>query len=271
MPGEFRKLWAFLRRDVLVLLSYRTAFVADLLNLAFQTLVFSFVGGIVNPSALPSYGGENISYIAFVTVGIALGAFVQVGMGRVATALRNEQLMGTLESLFMTPSHPLTIQAGLVVYDLVYVPVRTAIFLGIIVGVFDVRFLPGAIGPALVLLLLFMPFVWGLGMVGASAILTFRRGAGIMSLIGAGLAVGSGAYFPITVFPGWVQNIARWSPITVAFEATRQALIGGHGWGRLSSQMLYLAVTGVLAMVAGLTFFRWAINRELRLGSLGHY
>lgn len=271
MPGELRKLPAFLRRDLLVMFSYRTAFVADLLNLAFQSMVFFFVGRIVNPSSLPSYGGENITYIAFVTVGIALGAFVQVGMGRVATALRNEQLMGTLESLFMTPSHPLTIQAGLVVYDLIYVPIRTAIFLGIIVGLFDVRFIPGAIGPALALLVAFMPFVWGLGMVGASAILTFRRGAGVLALVGAGLSVGSGAFFPITVFPQWLQDIARWSPITVAFEATRQALIGGHGWRRLAPEMAYLAATGVAAMAAGLVFFRWAINRELRLGTLSHY
>ncbi|MGH8925089.1 MAG: ABC transporter permease [Acidimicrobiia bacterium] len=271
MPRELRKLSAFLRRDFLVLISYRTAFVSDVVNLAFQSLVFSFVGRIVNPSSLPSYGGESVTYIAFVTVGIALGAFLQVGMGRVATALRNEQLMGTLESLFMTPTHPLTIQAGLVVYDLIYVPVRTAIFLTIIVGIFDVRFIPGAIGPALVLLLVFMPFVWGLGMVGASAILTFRRGAGIMALLGAGLSVGSGAYFPITVFPQWLQDIARWSPITVAFEATRQALIGGQAWSRLASEMLYLAVTGAFAMALGLMFFAWAINRELRLGTLAHY
>lgn len=271
MSSELRKLAAFLRRDFLVLISYRTAFVSDVLNLAFQALVFSFVGRIVNPTSLPSYGGENVTYIAFVTVGIALGAFLQVGLGRVSTALRNEQLMGTLESLFMTPTHPLTIQVGLVVYDLIYVPLRTAIFLAIVVGIFDIRFISGAIGPALVLLLAFMPFVWGLGMVGASAILTFRRGAGVMALLGAGLSVGSGAYFPITVFPQWLQDIARWSPITVAFEATRQALIGGHGWRRLAPEMLYLVGSGAFAMVLGLMFFRWAIDRELRLGTLSQY
>jgi ABC-2 type transport system permease protein len=271
MLDELRKLLAFLRRDLLILISYRTAFVADVLNLAFQTIVFFFVGRIVNPSSLPSYGGENITYIAFVTVGIAVGAFLQVGLGRVAGALRNEQLMGTLESLFMTPTHPLTIQGGLVVYDLVYVPLRTAIFLGVIVGIFDVRFISSSIGPALALLITFMPFVWGLGMVGASAILTFRRGAGVISLLGAGLSIGSGAYFPITVFPQWLQDIARWSPVTVAFEAMRQALLGGHGWRRLLPEMGYLAVTGILAMMSGLAFFRWAVNRELRLGTLGQY
>lgn len=92
-----------------------------------------------------------------------------------------------------------------------------------------------------------------------------------MALLGAGLSVGSGAYFPITVFPQWLQDIARWSPITVAFEATRQALIGGHGWRRLAPEMLYLVGSGAFAMVLGLMFFRWAIDRELRLGTLSQY
>jgi hypothetical protein len=35
--------------------------------------------------------------------------------------------------------------------------------------------------------------------------------------------------------------------------------------------MLYLAATGAFAMVLGLMFFRWAINRELRLGTIAHY
>lgn len=271
MFSEFRKLGAFLRRDLLVLVSYRAAFVGDILNLAFQSVTFYFIGGIVNPSSLPSYGGESITYIAYVTVGIALGAFLQVGMSQVASALRNEQVLGTLESLFMTPAHPLTIQLGLVVYDLLYIPLRTSLFLLVVVGIFDVRFIPGGIGPALALLFAFMPFVWGLGMVAASAILTFRRGAGLVSLIGAGLSLGSGAYFPITVFPEWVQDLVRWSPITVAFESTRQALIGGQRWSQLLPEVAFLSVSGALAMAAGLAFFRWALNREIRLGSLSQY
>jgi ABC-2 type transport system permease protein len=269
--GELAKLGAFLRRDLITLVSYRTAFAADILNLALQSVVFFFIGGIVNPSSLPSYGGEQTSYIAFVAVGIALGAFVQVGMARISSALRNEQLMGTLESLFMTPTHPLTIQAGLVTYDLIYIPIRTAAFLAIVVGVFDVRFVPGAVPAALVLLLAFMPIVWGLGIVAASAILTFRRGSGIILMIGAGLSLGSGAFFPLSVFPPWLQTFARWSPITVAFESTREALIGGSRLGKLLPDVTYLFATGAVAVVLGLAFFRWALTRELRTGTLSHY
>ena len=58
-----------------------------------------------------------------------LSVFLHVGLVRVGTAVRGEQLMGTLESVLMTPTATGTIQLGSVVFDLIYVPLRTALFL----------------------------------------------------------------------------------------------------------------------------------------------
>src|ERR687897_883053 len=112
---ELAKLLAFVRRDLLVLFSYRLAFLGDIANLAFQSLTFYFVSLMIDPATLPEYGGTQATYMAFVGIGIAFGAFMQVGMGRVVSRIRNEQVLGTLESLFMTPTRPLTLQVGLVV------------------------------------------------------------------------------------------------------------------------------------------------------------
>ncbi len=161
LAREWTKLFAFVRRDVLVLLSYRLAFLADIANLAFQGVSFYFVSLMIDPVAMPEYGDTRASYMAFVAIGIAFGAFMQVGLGRVVTAIRNEQVLGTLESLFMTPTRPLTLQIGLVVYDLLYIPIRTAIFLGIIMVGFGVQFDLTALGPALAILLVFILMVWG--------------------------------------------------------------------------------------------------------------
>jgi ABC-2 type transport system permease protein len=268
---ELSKLLAFVRRDVLVLLSYRLAFLADIANLAFQSVTFYFVSLMVNPSAMPEYGGTTASYMAFVGIGIAFGAFMQIGLGRVVSAIRNEQVLGTLESLFMTPTRPLTLQIGLVVYDLIYVPIRTAIFLGIVMGAFGVRFDPGAVAPAMTVLLLFIPMVWGLGMIGAGAVLTFRRGSGIVGFIGAAVSVASGAYFPLDLLPDRVASILAISPVAVAFDAARRTLIGGEGWAEISSELIYLGVSAVVSLAVGLWAVRAAILRERRMGTLSHY
>jgi ABC-2 type transport system permease protein len=268
---ELAKLLAFVRRDVLVLLSYRFAFLADIANLAFQSLSFYFVSLMVDPVTMPEYGDTRASYMAFVGIGIALGAFMQIGLGRVVTAIRSEQVLGTLESLFMTPTRPLTLQIGLVVYDLLYVPIRTAIFLGIVMGAFGVRFDLGAIAPALAILLVFIPMVWGLGMLGAGAVLTFRRGSGIVGFVGAIVSVASGAYFPLDLLPQNLARILEASPVAVAFDAARRTLIGGEGWAEIGGDLLYIALSAVASLMLGLWAVRAAIQRERRMGTLSHY
>ena len=122
---EAIKLPAFARRDMIVAWSYRFAFFSDAFALVLQAFLFYFVGLLVDDSKLPEYGGSEVSYMQFVVVGIALAAFVQVGLGRVSAAMRQEQMQGTLEAILSTPTSPATIQLGSVVYDLVYVPLRT--------------------------------------------------------------------------------------------------------------------------------------------------
>lgn len=271
-PGrEWTKLFAFVRRDVLVLFSYRFAFLADIANLAFQGLSFYFVSLMIDPVAMPEYGEARASYMAFVAIGIAFGAFMQVGLGRVVTAIRNEQVLGTLESLFMTPTRPLTLQIGLVVYDLLYVPVRTAIFLGIIMVGFGVQFDLTSLGPALAILLVFILMVWGLGMLGAGAVLTFRRGSGIVGFVGAAVSVSSGAYFPLDLLPESLGTILEASPVAVAFDAARRTLIGGEGWADISGGLLYIGMSALVALALGLWAVRAAIRRERRMGTLSHY
>lgn len=269
--GELSKLFAFVRRDVLVLLSYRLAFLADIANLAFQSVTFYFVSLMIDPATMPEYGGTTASYMAFVGIGIAFGAFMQIGLGRVVSAIRNEQVLGTLESLFMTPTRPLTLQVGLVVYDLIYVPIRTVIFLGIVMGAFGVRFDPGAVAPALAVLLLFIPMVWGLGMMGAGAVLTFRRGGGVVGFVGAAVSIASGAYFPLDLLPEPLARILALSPVAIAFDAARRTLIGGEGWAEISGELTYLAASAIVSLAIGLWAVRAAILRERRMGTLSHY
>ncbi len=123
-------------------------FFSDAANLVGQALVFSFISLMIDPDVLPTYGGNEVSYLEFASIGIALGVFVQFALDRVAVAVRGEQLMGTLESVLMTPTSPVTIQLGSVSFDLLYIPIRTVIFLGGIALVFGLHFEASGILPA---------------------------------------------------------------------------------------------------------------------------
>jgi ABC-2 type transport system permease protein len=268
---EARKLFAFLRRDFLVAWSYRLAFFSDWLNLFLQIVLFYFVGKLVDPRRLPTFHGSPATYVEFVAIGIALSAFLEVGLTRVVSAIRNEQLMGTLESLLMTPTSLITLQLGSVVYDLVYVPIRSAGFLAIASIAFSAHFSVTAAGPALAVLFLFIPLVWGLGMISSAGVITFRRGSAIVGLGGILLTATSTTFFPIGVLPGWLQSIARLNPMTIALNAIRDALLGGAGWRAALPAMLALLPMAVAALALGVGAFRLALRRERRKGTLGLY
>jgi ABC-2 type transport system permease protein len=269
--GEVGKLPAFIRRDFLIALSYRTAFAGDIVFLGAQMVVFAFIGRLVDPAALPAYGGSTTTYMEFVAIGIALSLVVGVLLGRVATAIRQEQLQGTLEALLATPAAVATVQAGSVAFDLLWVPLRMALFLAAITLTFGLDLELAAVPKAAVLVLAFLPFVWGLGLMSAAAILAFRRGAGATSVVISILGVASGAYFPLALLPAWLQAIGEVNPFALVLEGLRQALLGGASWAEVAADAAVLAVPAVVLLSVGAATFRIALARERRNGTLGLY
>jgi len=269
--AELSKVRAFLRRDLLTAWSYRVAFFSEWVQLAFQAALFYMVGRIVNPATLPTYGGTRATYMEFVAVGIAVSVFVAVTVARVSAQIRQEQLAGTLEALLLTPTTPATIQLGSVAYDLLYVPIRMGIFLLLVALGFGLHFHASGVPAAALILVAFIPFVWGLGIASAAATLTVRRGTSAISYLLTGLMLGSGSYFPIAAFPAWLQGLARVNPLTIAVDGMRHALLAGMSGGELLRTAGILAATSVVGVIGGALAFRVALRRERRRGTLGQY
>ena len=267
---DVRKIPAFLRRDVLVSWSYRTAFFTDWVNLLLQVGLFYFMSRLIDADKFAEFG-DATGYLEFVAVGIAFSSFVQAALSRVVAAIRSEQMMGTLESLLVTPTAPAVLQLGSVAYDLVYVPVRTGLFLTLMTIVFGLHIHLGGILPALVILLAFIPFAWGLGVLSAAAVLTVRRGAGLTGIGGTVLTLASSAYFPTDIFPSWLRWLTTINPLSVALTGTREALLDGAGWHVVWFPLTVLVPLACITLLAGSFAFRAAIVRERRRGTLFLY
>lgn len=268
---DLAKIPAFFRRDLLILWSYRTAFFSDWFNMLIQVLVFYFLSRIVPSDALPQYGGRPTTYIQYVTVAIALTAFMSISLSRVTTAISTEQNQGTLEALLMTPTASPTLQLGWVIYDLMYVPIRTAVFLTLMSVLLGVTLSPAGILPTVVMFIPFIPFIWGIGVISGAIILTFRRGHGLVGLSVVLLTLTSGAYFPIQYFPGWLQRLAEFNPMTRVLNGAREALLGHPDWSVVWSVVPPLLPLAAVTISLGLLAFRLALTRERRRGTLGLY
>lgn len=271
LAREAAKLPAFVRRDVKVTLSYRVAFAGDVLGLASQVLVFFFIGQLVDTTLLPTFGGTEVTYLEFAATGVVLNLVIGALMFRVAGAIRQEQLQGTLESLLATPTATATIQIGSVASTLLMVPLRALVLLGTVAVVFGLHMDAGGIVPAVLIVTALVPFAWGLGLAAAAAIVTFRRGTSLIGVASTALGLASGAFFPLSLLPGWIAAIAEWNPLAVAIDGVRQALLGGAGWADSLADVALLAPMSVLTLAAGIGVFRLALARERRLGTVGLY
>jgi ABC-2 type transport system permease protein len=271
LVAEARKVPAFLRRDLLTMLSYRAAFVGDLLAIAVPAVMFGFFAKLVEPSALPTYNGVATGYFEFVMIGVIIATVSGLLLAKVSTAIRQEQLMGTLEALLVTPTSPTTVQIGSAAFDLLFVPVRMAVLLLVVSLTAGLDFAASGIVPSLVILMCFVPFVWGLGLLAAAAIVTFRRGGGVIGVGMSVLGLASGAFFPLALLPRWIQTLSEANPMAITMEGTRDALIGGSGWSGLGGVLVVLVPLSVAALGAGVVAFRAALTREHRNGTLGLY
>jgi ABC-2 type transport system permease protein len=269
--SEAPKLAAFVRRDFRITLSYRIGALAGLLGIIAQIAALSFLGKLVDGSRMPVFDGTRASYVEFVAIGLCLNMTVLLLLHELSRALRNEQLTGTLESLLVTPTGIGTVQLGSTLFNLLYVPLRLGLFMAVIAIVFGLDLHADGILPASVLTLEFLPFLWGIGLIAAGAVLRFRRGTGA---IGPGVAVvglASGAFFPVSVLPGWLAHVDAYNPLAIVLAALRDALIGGAGWHALATPIFELLPLTLLSLVAGILLFRFFLRRERRLGTLGLY
>src|SRR5262249_59118235 len=101
-----------------------------------------------------------------------------------------------LGTLLLTPTAPATFQIGSAMYELAYVPVRVVLFLGFSAVIFGVHYNVTGLPETVAVLVVFVPFVWGLGVISAAATLTYRRGTRFVGAGGAPPPLPPGARVP---------------------------------------------------------------------------
>ena len=131
-----RKIAAFILRGWLTEISYRTAFVLELGSAVLAVATVYFLARVVgtNPHNpyLRAYGGD---YLVFVVVGIVFQSLVTTSLAAFSRTVRGEQIMGTLEFLFLsdTPLWRVLIYAS--VWDFLSTLLNTMITLGVAIAI----------------------------------------------------------------------------------------------------------------------------------------
>jgi ABC-2 type transport system permease protein len=266
-----RTFQAFILRDFRQTLSYRFAFLLDLASVLFSAATFYFVAKLFDTATSPylqEYGG---AYFPFVLIGIAFSTYQTTGLNSFAQSLRQEQYMGTLESILVTPVKIPTFLAGSSLWDFLYATIEVAFYFLLAFTAFGLRLPNANVGAAILSIILTLTTFMGLGILAAAFILRYKKGNPVTWMIATAGELFGGVYFPTTILPDWMKSVSEWVPMAHALSALRQSLLLNATVSDIAPHLGFLAVFTVLIWPIGVFAFTMALHRSQRDGSLGHY
>ncbi|MBI1897472.1 MAG: ABC transporter permease [Acidobacteria bacterium] len=266
-----RLAWSFFKRDAAIALSYRISFTVQFLTALLILGLFYYLGRTVNTEDMPAlkpYGG---SLMAFLLVGFGMLDWMHVSLHSFATQIREAQMTGTLEATLMSPVRLPVILIYSSLWNYFFSTLKLVLYLVLGAVLYGVSLGNANLLSAVVVFLLTAVNFAGLGIWWASTILLVKRGESIMSILTLMVVLASGAAFPTSVLPAWVQQAAQLIPLTHALDGMRFAILQGYSIRELSWVIVWLAVFGTILLTSALMAFHAAVKLAKRTGSLTEY
>ncbi|MDX1388338.1 MAG: ABC transporter permease [Acidobacteriota bacterium] len=262
------KILAFLKRDFLTQVSYRVAFIFQIGGVLLSTGAFYFFTKMIDPSA---EGLDGIPPFDWLLVGLAFQFYFSTALYSFSAKIRNEQLLGTLEAMLVSPTPTGIVIFSSAAWDFTYGTIRMGFYLLVGWLFFDVALHGNSLGPLALGLILMLLSSAGLGILSASFILYFKRGDPINFFL-SGLTVFFGTvFFPVQQLPEFVRPVSELLPITWALRVARKSLLQGASAEELYGELIRLAILTVVLLPLGLLFSRVAIRKAKKEGSLIQY
>jgi ABC-2 type transport system permease protein len=266
-PPRPRIVAALVRRDYSLTRSYKYTLALDLLFGLVNVLIYFFISRTFD-GVTPAVLSAAPTYFAFAVAGIAIIVVLEAASTGLADRIRQEQLTGTLEALVAQPVTSTEMSLGMAGFGFFFALTRAAFYL-----LFAVAFLGlesariSWMGFVAVLAAAGAAFS-AIGIVLAAVVLVLKRGHVIAGVVTFGMGLLSGAFFPISVLPGWLQPVGKVLPTRFAFDGVRQAMFRGSGWG---DDLVVLLGFSAFALPIAVSIFAGSLLLSRRAGSLGQY
>jgi len=272
---ELRALWAVVRREWTIFLRYPSWIIALLIWPVIFPLVYILIGrALAGPDGSGLVLFKQVAgthdFMGYIAIGTTIWMWQNVVLWNVGFSLRNEQLRGTLETNWLTPTWRFSYLLGnsaVQLFAMLLFLTVSALQFGLFFGV---RFNGN---PWLVLLVLLacIPSIYGLGFAFASLVITAKEANAFVFMVRGLVMIFCGITFPIVLLPAWMQTVAKWLPQTYMIHAMRASALGNADLQSLLPDLSALLFFGVFWLVTGYLLFTWMDHRARKTGTIGHY
>ncbi len=201
-------------------------------------------------------------------LGVAVSSMIFLLLGGISQSFVNERSLGTIQFLFSSPANRFS---NFLSRSALHYP--TAIL----------SFVFGLFGGWLIVGLDFQNVNWPAFTIGVlvttAAITAFCQFMGVISIVvrewsqsldltSGTLTLLSGVIIPLSVFPSFVGEFARFLPITNGLEAMRASFFSGETLSEVSALVAREALNGLMFLVVGYIAFTVFERIAKRIGSL---
>lgn len=265
---QIRASYAFVERNFNLIKRYWTWELVWLTYSTADSLAVSFIGlGMAQISGNPDL--DTSFMVLYLLIGTLVWRFLSVIFYWITDLISIERWEGTIEYTLMAPVKRFTHMLGQTGFALIYSLLFTGVILVITVLVFDIDLTnANLLGGAVMLISGSFSFV-GIGIMASVLPLLFpERGSQMTHVFIAILLLVSGVYYPVSVLPGMLKELARFSPATYVLDGVRQSLLEGLPTAQLWQFIWPVLIMGAFLIPLGLWVFGQAERYAKKSGKL---
>jgi ABC-2 type transport system permease protein len=271
--------WAMARKELIVMARYPVNFVASFGQVFLIVAIFTLGGSTFFPRASATGtqvdAGFSSAAAGVAVYGFILFLFLSDTLWAIGYNVRNEQLQGTLEQLYLSPASKFASLVARVTNTLLWtglVSIAGAALMATMIGRLPFE------NPGLGLYLLVMSLLGTFGIGFAFAALTLRiKGTAetMANLLQFAFLVVCANFFPFSALPVLLRAVSRVIPLAYAVDAFRSTLMGyPPGFPELASievEIVVVTVFGLLMPLLGYWLYRLAEDQARHSGGLSTY
>lgn len=272
---DARALWAVASREWSIFLRYPSW----VISLFIWPIIFP-MGYILTARALSGPDGSGLAqfqantglseYVGYIAVGTSIWMWQNIVLWNVGQSLRNEQMRGTLESNWLSPTWRFAYLLGSSLPQLVSMMMFLLVSALEYSLIFGVDF-NGSAWLTLLVILAAIPSIYGLGFAFASVVITVKESNAFVFLVRGIVMIFCGITFPVELLPAWMQTVAKWLPQTYVIHGIRSAALTTDGFEGIAGDLGHLALFGMLWLAIGYCTFMWMERRARQTGAIGQY
>ena len=273
--ADVQALWAVIRREWVIFIRYPSWIIA----LFIWPVIFP-MGYILTARALSGVDGSGLTtfqkttglneYVGYIAVGTMVWMWQNIVLWAVGYSLRNEQLRGTLESNWLSPTWRFAYLLGSSIPQLVSMFMLMLVSALEYVFIFKVHF-SGSLWLALLVILAAIPSVYGLGFAFASVVITLKEANAFVFLVRGIVMIFCGITYPLAILPAWMQSVSQWLPQTYIIHAMRTATLSTEGFSAIAFDLKMLLLFGLFWLAIGYMLFTMMERRARQTGAIGQY